>query len=58
METPVDKVEEQGNSRFLPYLWGMETEEVGVEFLTFQSSYRTYEEWKPFSVSTMLLRLL
>jgi len=31
---------------FLPYLWGMETIPDEVLFTMFQSSYRTYEEWK------------
>jgi len=32
---------------FLPYLWGMETREEGSTSQLINSSYRTYEEWKP-----------
>jgi len=33
--------------RFLPYLWGMETKMIQFWVrIQFESSYRTYEEWK------------
>ena len=35
-------------ARFLPYLWGMETEHyVNSKSKKCKRSYRTYEEWKP-----------
>ena len=39
--------ENQGNHKFLPYLWGMETNAVLSSSTCFVNrSYRTYEEWK------------
>jgi len=35
-------------SKFLPYLWGMETCFVNGKSTLYVSSYRTYEEWKRF----------
>jgi len=33
-------------SKFLPYLWGMETTKIRYNFGGGKGSYRTYEEWK------------
>jgi len=33
--------------KFLPYLWGMETGACPKAATMVESSYRTYEEWKP-----------
>ena len=35
------------SGKFLPYLWGMETSMFAVAPSVTDSSYRTYEEWKP-----------
>ena len=35
------------NGRFLPYLWGMETQVTTWRLSGSMRSYRTYEEWKP-----------
>jgi len=32
--------------KFLPYLWGMETNECSDDWVQGLGSYRTYEEWK------------
>ncbi len=37
-----------GYEEFLPYLWGMETNQHFYNTSYINSSYRTYEEWKPY----------
>mgnify|MGYP006870480122 CR=1 FL=1 len=41
---------ERSSKKFLPYLWGMETNDAHVIMdALIARSYRTYEEWKRFS---------
>ena len=42
---------------FLPYLWGMETFPKYTVYLRYHSSYRTYEEWKPETVQSILAQM-
>jgi len=50
METKPSAYEQNKKVRFLPYLWGMETQDSHLHMKHNQSSYRTYEEWKPKNV--------
>ena len=40
--------------KFLPYLWGMETCDCQMCRVERESSYRTYEEWKPVYDNTVI----
>ncbi len=47
METSHTILLQEFYTRFLPYLWGMETRENHTKQSLKIRSYRTYEEWKP-----------
>jgi len=47
METPLHLHRNNLLATFLPYLWGMETWFLETWLCVCESSYRTYEEWKP-----------
>ena len=56
MET-VKELQKRGvvHFQFLPYLWGMETQKETYTQASSHSSYRTYEEWKPTTVTPMMI---